>query len=253
MVRVTALRLQVHWYETVSSTMDVVEAAAQGGAAEGLVVVAHEQTSGRGRRGRAWSSPPGAGLYVSFLFRPARSAGGTPALSLLTLAAGVAVRSAIETASGLRADLKWPNDVMVGRRKLAGILAEAIGLGTHDEFVVLGVGINLLATSHPVDIADRATSLAAELGREVNRALVLEELLAAVARRYDELRRANADDILREWRRAAPSARGARVEWHAHDGPRRGTTIGIDDSGALLVRTASGVERVVGGEVIWTA
>jgi BirA family biotin operon repressor/biotin-[acetyl-CoA-carboxylase] ligase len=232
--------------------MDVVEEAARGGAAEGLVVAAHEQTSGRGRRGRAWSSPAGAGLYVSFLFRPARTAGSTPAISLLTLSAGVAVRRAIETASGLRADLKWPNDVMVGRRKLAGILAEAIGFGTQDDVVVLGVGINILVTAHPADLALRATSLQAELGRAVDRALVFEELLVAVAQYYDQLRRANADDILRAWRAAAQSAHGARVEWHAHDGVRRGITAGIDDSGALLVRTASGVERIVGGEVTWT-
>jgi BirA family biotin operon repressor/biotin-[acetyl-CoA-carboxylase] ligase len=252
MARVTAFRLDVHWYETVASTMDLVKAAAEAGAAEGLVVIAQEQTSGRGRRGRPWSSPPGAGLYVSCLFRPARSAGATPAIGLLTLAAGVAVRSAIEIASGLRPDLKWPNDVMVGRRKLAGILAEAIGLGTHDEFVVLGIGVNLLATSHPAAIAERATSLEAELGRQVQRAVVLEELMAAVAQRYDDLRRGKADDILREWRHAAPSAHGARVEWQAHDGVRRGTTAGIDETGALLVHTASGVERIVGGEVVWT-
>ena len=173
-------------------------------------------------------------------------------MSLLTLAAGIAVRRAIETASGLRADLKWPNDVMVARRKLAGILAEAIGLGTHDEFVVLGVGINILATAHPPELAVRATSLQAELGRAVDRGMIFEELLVEVAQLYDHLRRAKADDILREWRAAAPSVDGARVEWQAHDGMRRGTTAGVDDSGALLVRTANGVERVVGGEVTWT-
>jgi BirA family biotin operon repressor/biotin-[acetyl-CoA-carboxylase] ligase len=248
--RVTSLQLVAHWYESVSSTMDIVQDAAQAGAGEGLVVVANEQTSGRGRRGRAWSSPPGVGLYLSFLFRPSRS-GGAAAMSLLTLAAGVAVRAAIAIASGLCAELKWPNDVMVGRRKLAGILAEGIGVGTRDESVVLGVGINILATAHSAEVARRATSVQAELGRPVDRTRILEEVIVAICERYGELRQGNPGDILREWRAGAPAAMGALVEWHAHDGTRRGTTIGIDDEGALLVRTSSGVERLVGGEVHW--
>ena len=245
------MSLDVRWLPSVPSTMDVVAAAAHAGAPEGLVVVADEQTSGRGRRGRQWSSPPGAGVYLSFLFRPASSGSEQPAISLLTLAAGVAVREAILCATGLAADLKWPNDVMIGRRKLAGILAEAVGIGTGHEVVILGVGVNVLAAAHAGDVSQRATSLQGECGREIDRARVLEELLVAVARRYDDLRHAQAGDILREWRAAAPSASGMLVEWAAHDGVRRGTTMGIDESGALLVRTADGVERIVGGEVRW--
>ena len=249
--RSTALRLDMRWYPTLSSTMDVAEQAVEAGAAEGLVIVADEQTQGRGRRGRRWSSPPGGGLYFTFLFRPPIESASGVVLSLITLAAGVAVRDAVGSATGLFPDLKWPNDVMVGRRKLAGILAEGIGLGSASQAVLVGVGINILQTAHPGEIAARATSLEAELGRPVDRALVLESLLVTVPRAYDSLRRGNTDDILRAWRRASPSAEGTLVEWQGPDGPHRGTTSGIDDDGALRVRTSVGIERIVGGEVTW--
>lgn len=251
LARRPALRLDLRWFPSVASTMDVAEEAATAGAAEGLVIVADEQTRGRGRRGRVWDSPPGAGLYLSCVFRPPLEQLSGPLLALLTLAAGVAVREAIVRATGFAPELKWPNDVMVGRRKLAGILAEGLGLGTPVQTVLLGIGINLLAAAHPAEVAARATSLEAELGRPVDRAAVLEEVLIAVSAVYDALRRGSTDDILRAWREAAPSAEGARVEWQAADGPRRGVTAGIDASGALLVRTPAGVERIVAGVVSW--
>jgi BirA family biotin operon repressor/biotin-[acetyl-CoA-carboxylase] ligase len=245
------LRLDVRWFASLASTMDVATRAADDGAGEGLVVIAGEQTSGRGRRGHGWSSPPGAGVYLSFLLRPSSNA---PArvLSTLTLAAGVASRAAIERASGFAPDLKWPNDLMCGRRKLAGILAESVGVGSGAPAVILGIGINLLNASHPPDVERRATSLEAELGRQVDRGLLLEELLVQIPAIYVRLCSGDADGILREWREAAPSAVGTRVEWDAAAGLAHGTTAGIDDEGALLIRTAAGVERVISGEVRWT-
>jgi hypothetical protein len=162
--RAASLRLDLRWYPTVTSTMDVAEEAAQAGAPEGLVIVAEEQTRGRGRRGRAWSSPSGGGVYLTFVLRPPLEPTGGPTLALLTLAAGVAARDAIGRASEFWPELKWPNDLMVGRRKLAGILAEGIGLGRPDQTVLVGLGVNLLAVAHPGEIAARATSLEAELG-----------------------------------------------------------------------------------------
>jgi BirA family biotin operon repressor/biotin-[acetyl-CoA-carboxylase] ligase len=231
--------------------MDVASEAAESGAPEGLVIVAEEQTAGRGRRGRIWSSPAGAGLYVSLVFRPPLETLAAPLLSMLTLAAGVAVRGAITQATGLTPELKWPNDIVVERRKLAGILAEGVGIGTSSQTVVLGIGVNVSRASHHGEIADRATSLEAELGRPIERELLLEELLVHLPDAYDRLRRSGAGDILRSWRHAAPSAIGSAVEWTTPDGVRRGTTAGIDDDGALLVRTAAGTERIVAGEVRW--
>ena len=244
------LPLDVRWYSTVASTMDLAEQAARTHAGEGLVIVAEEQTEGRGRRGRAWSSPPGAGLYLTFLFRPPLER-TRPVLGLLTLAAGVGVRDAVGRATGFWPALKWPNDLMVERRKLGGILSEGHSLGSAEQSVLVGVGINVRNAAHPPDVAARMTSLEAELGRLVERASLLEELLVAVPRAYDALRSGDADDILRTWREASPSAVGHAVEWRSAGGVTRGTTAGIDAAGALLVTTASGTERLVGGELIW--
>jgi BirA family biotin operon repressor/biotin-[acetyl-CoA-carboxylase] ligase len=246
------LRLDLRWYATVSSTMDVAEDAAHGGAPEGVVIAADEQTHGRGRRGRAWSSPPGAGLYVTFLLRPPVATTSRSVLSLLTLASGVAVRTAIAQSTGFLAELKWPNDLMVGRRKLAGILAEGIDVGLSTQSVLVGVGINVLAAAHPGDVARRATSLETELGRPIDRALLLEELLMAVPRAYDELRRGETSDMLRQWREASPSAVGRTVWWEDPAGRHHGVTAGVDDTGGLLVKTDRGTERLLAGELTWT-
>ena len=238
------LRLDVRWHAAVESTMDVASALASAGADAGAVVGADQQTAGRGRRGRGWASPPGAGLYFSCVARPPAHANAS--LPLLTLAAGVAVRHGIHAAVGFAPDLKWPNDVMVGGRKLAGILAEGQAVGTASQAVVFGVGLNLQPSSYPPEVAARATSLAGELGRAVERGSLLAEVLAALSDHLATLER-TPGDILQAWRAASPSANGTRVEW---DG-RSGTTAGVDDSGALMIRTASGIERVIAGELSW--
>jgi BirA family biotin operon repressor/biotin-[acetyl-CoA-carboxylase] ligase len=219
---------------------------------EGLVVVADEQTAGRGRRGHTWFSPAGSGLYVSVVLTPAASAiEPSRATTLLTLAAGVALAEGIEQASGLRADLKWPNDLQVSRRKLGGILAESSGAGGSPDTVVVGYGLNVLSTAFPPELSDRATSLESELGRAVDRYLLLAETLAALSRRYEDLLAGRFDAILDAWRRLAPGATGARVVWTTNAGTTAGVTAGIDEVGALLVRVGERVERIVSGEVLW--
>ena len=232
----------VRWHASVPSTMDVAAALAADGAAHGVVVAAEEQTAGRGRRGSTWSSPPGAGLYFSVISRPARAS----TLSLLTLAAGVGVREGIAAASGLSADLKWPNDVLVGRRKLAGILAEGLAIGTSHQAIVIGVGVNVQPAAYPPDVAARATSIEGELGRAVNRDALFAAILDALWHRLATLEE-SPGDILQAWRAASPSAIGTRIEWEG----RAGLTSGIDDTGALLVKTSAGVERIIAGELSW--
>src|SRR5262249_28230149 len=146
-------------------------------------------------------------------------------------------------ASGLRVDLKWPNDLFVGRRKLAGILAEKSAA----DFIVLGYGVNVGPMAYPPEIAPRATSLETELGRAVDRHQLFAETLIALARRYDDLLDGRFDAILDAWRRRAPSAHGARVGW----AEQSGTTAGIDEQGALLVRTGDRIVRIVSGELQW--
>jgi BirA family transcriptional regulator, biotin operon repressor / biotin---[acetyl-CoA-carboxylase] ligase len=235
------------YFDTIGSTNDVAMARL----VEGLVVVADEQTAGRGRRGHTWFSPPGSGLYVSAVLSPATSpVDPLRATTLLTLAVGVAIAEGIEEASGLRVDLKWPNDLHVSRRKLGGILAESSGAGTHDA-VVVGYGLNVLSTAFPQELGDRATSLETELGRAVDRHDLLAATLAALSRRYDDLLAGRFDAILDAWRRRAPGAVGARVTWTTNGSASSGVTAGIDDLGALLVRVDDRIERVVSGEVTW--
>jgi BirA family transcriptional regulator, biotin operon repressor / biotin---[acetyl-CoA-carboxylase] ligase len=280
------------YHATVSSTNDVAARLADAGAPEGTWVIADEQTAGRGRRGRTWESPPGAGLYLSVVFRPqagaqtpmstergAQTDVETPGVvrggaddrvtPLLTLMAGVAAVSGVRAATGLAPTLKWPNDlviepfrrdadreagvgVSVSRfRKLAGILAEASAAGGALQFVIVGVGINLTPAAYPRDVEARATSIEGELGRPADRALVLVEVLAALAANRRRLLDGHAADVLQAWRAMAPSSVGRRVQWMAGERRVGGVTQGIDDRGALLVKTDAGLERVIAGEVHW--
>jgi BirA family biotin operon repressor/biotin-[acetyl-CoA-carboxylase] ligase len=233
------------YFDTIGSTNDVAMARA----VEGLVVVADEQTAGRGRRGHTWFSPPSSGLYVSVVLSPSASpVDPARATTLLTLAAGVAIAEGVKEACGLHVDLKWPNDLLVSRRKLGGILAESSG--AHGA-VVVGYGLNVLSTAFPQELRDRATSLETELGRVVDRHHLLAETLVALSRRYDDLLAGRFDAILDAWRRRAPGATGARVRWTARGSASSGVTAGIDDMGALLVRVDDRIERIVSGEVVW--
>ena len=211
-------------------------------------MVANAQTAGRGRRGHRWFSPPESGLYVSVVLTPIRAPDPRRATLLLTIAAGVAIAEAIDAVTGLTVRLKWPNDVLIDGRKVGGILAEAATDRESIASVALGYGVNVRAGAYPPDLSDRATSIERELGREVDRRDVLIETLTALGGRYDDLLAGRFDAILDAWRRRAPSASGARVV----TGGRRGTTAGIDDDGALLVRIDDRIERIVGGEVEWS-
>ena len=258
----------LRFYASIGSTNDVAARMAEAGAGEGATVVAEEQTAGRGRSGRPWYSPPGAGLYVSVVIRPdvARPVPGgnflhvgtvpsvqnlPSGMAVLTLAAGVALAEAVREATGLQADIKWPNDLLCGRRKLAGILAEASARGTALDAVVLGFGVNVRPVAYPPDLADRATSIEAELGRPVDRGLVLARTLVRLAAVRETLRRGDTASVLAAWRRLAPSSTGRPVAWRGPGGERRGTTAGLDADGALLVDTGGGRERIIAGELSW--
>jgi len=249
--RCGAISRRIHWLTTTGSTNDVAAHLAELGAEEGTTVVAESQTAGRGRHGRTWFSPPGAGLYVSVVLRPAGELARRNPAALLTLASGVAVAEAVRTVTGLPAEIKWPNDVVINRRKLAGILAEGASQGGTLQHVVLGLGVNLQATAYPAEIALRVTSIEAETSRPSDRALMLAEILAAVSERYADLRAGRFDAILSAWRRLAWALGAAFVEWDSPDGVIRGRAEDIDEHGALLVRVGGRIERVVAGEIRW--
>ena len=248
--RLGPLASRVLWYDSIGSTNDRAIAWAESGAEEGALVLADAQSAGRGRLGRTWSSPAGAGIYASVVLRPSPQA-----MALLTIAAGLAVSEGIAAATGLPTQVKWPNDVCVGTRpprKLAGILAEAGSAGDRVLHVVLGIGINVLPAAYPPDVAARATSLEAELGRTVSRGTVVAECLAALWRRYAMLGAGGQERVLADWRQRAAATFGRRVEWDTVTGVRTGIARDVDASGALVVAAEGGVVRLTAGEVRWT-
>jgi BirA family transcriptional regulator, biotin operon repressor / biotin---[acetyl-CoA-carboxylase] ligase len=255
-VRLSGFAARVDWYDAVASTNDVADSAAVAGAPHGTVVAAEFQELGRGRMGRTWFSPPGAGLYVSVVLRPAgigRDAwrGSVSAASSITLTAGVAIADALRAATGLETAIKWPNDLVVGQRKVCGILAEGAAGSAGLQHVVLGYGINVLPAAYPPDIADRATSIEAELGRPVDRAAVFAESLASLAERFRELWAGGFQAILDRWRVLSPSCTGQRVEVASGDGWTEAVTAGLDGDGALLMAVGGVARRVIAGEVRW--
>jgi BirA family biotin operon repressor/biotin-[acetyl-CoA-carboxylase] ligase len=255
------------------STNDVALRAAADGAPDGTCVLALKQTAGRGRRGRTWQSPAGAGLYFSPIVRPPATAlhaqeAGAPGdlpgpAALLTLMAAVACVEAITAATGLAPTIKWPNDLIVDRgvdpatgrwerRKLAGILAEGAVSGDAVQQIVLGIGINLTAAAYPPDVAAIATSLEAETGRPPDFFVLFAACRAALARETASLFAGDVAGLLRRWRAHAPSAEGVRVAWEQHGVRRTGTTAGLDPTGALAVVADDGRrELLVAGEVTW--
>ena len=241
----------ITYFAEATSTNDIAATLAAAGAPEGTTVIAGAQTSGRGRLGRTWFSPPGAGLYMSIVLRSKKAA------PYITLAAGVAVAEGVRAATGLPLELKWPNDVVTPasgrsrRRKIAGILAEASSSADGVEYVVLGIGVNLTPAAYPRDIADRASCIETELGRPVEPGTIVGEVLCALASWWPALSAGDGGELLRKWRTLAPSASGAAVECESGGGLLHGVTAGIDDTGALLVRVGDRIERIVAGQVVW--
>jgi BirA family biotin operon repressor/biotin-[acetyl-CoA-carboxylase] ligase len=221
--------------ETVDSTQRHAAALAAEGAADGTAVVADTQTQGRGRRGRVWLDTPGESLLLSVVLRTSLPLARLPTLSI---AAGVAVAEAL-IECGVDVRLKWPNDVVVGGRKIAGVLLER-----HGDAVILGLGVNVAQTSVRSQLAAQATSVAIEGGR-ADRDAVLVAVLAAVTRWRARLEREGFEPVRARWT-ALASMLGRRVTADAV----AGTAIGLDDDGALLVETEAGATRVLAGDVV---
>ncbi|HYP02638.1 MAG TPA: biotin--[acetyl-CoA-carboxylase] ligase [Pyrinomonadaceae bacterium] len=231
-------------YDSLTSTNTEAAGQAARGAGEGLCVVAREQTRGRGRRERVWASPPGAGLYFSIVLRPRLDAQAWP---LITLMAALAVRDALREACALETDIKWPNDILAGGRKLCGILAEAIETKT-GRACILGIGINLSESAYPPELREHATSVEAATGAPPpNLETLLAALVRCLAKRYAQLQYApeGQHEIIRDWSANSSYAAGRRVRVHAGEEIYEGTTRGLEPDGALRVETATGATRIV--------
>jgi BirA family transcriptional regulator, biotin operon repressor / biotin---[acetyl-CoA-carboxylase] ligase len=228
---------QISFFESITSTMHEAAALAAAGCPSGTTVVAEEQTAGQGRHGHSWHSEPGAGLYLSVVLRLPLPPDSLP---VLTLALGLATAETIARATDLHPDLRWPNDVMLGDRKTAGILVQLV-----DSAAIAGLGINVNHPALPPEIAAEATSLRLASGRPQSR----EELLISLLPTIDSFCRVLVDGgrqpILDQFTRRSSYAQGKRVRVDQPGGIVTGTTAGLNPAGFLKLRTDDGLESLI--------
>lgn len=229
---------RIDWHDSVPTTMTEAARLAASGCESGTVVGADEQTAGHGRYGRYWHSEVGAGLYVSMLLRYALRPIEIP---VVTLALGLAAVEAIERATGLVCDLRWPNDVLIDSKKCGGILAQMEGT-----VIVAGIGINVNHAAFPSDLAEIATSLRIASGGQVHpREQLLVELVNAIEKYCSLLEAQGRAPILEMFARASSFVNGRCVEVDLGSAVVRGTTAGLNDSGFLILRRDDGSEIIV--------
>ena len=235
-------------FEQTTSTNDVIEKLARDGVKEGAVVFAESQTRGRGRLGRKWISPARKGLWLSVLLRPDLRPQET---TQLTVAAATALWRAIHSQTGLKPEIKWPNDILIHGRKTAGILTELSAELDRVKHVILGLGVdvNLNAGEFPTELRKLATSLKAELGKPVSRSGLAVALLRELDRDYERICSGAFPAVADEWETYCTTI-GHRVAIRVGDRQIRGCAESLGEDGALLLRTDHGhLERISGGDV----
>ena len=238
----------LHHYREIGSTNDRARQLALHGCPEGTVVVADSQSAGRGRLGRTWESPPGTGLYFSLILRPDFPAKDGPRVTLL---AGVAVCRAVNALVGLEARIKWPNDILVHGRKVAGILAEMEVNQDRIHHVVVGVGVNVNThpSSFPAVLRERSSSLAVEARRTVSKTALLCSILIEMEDLWDVLLSSGFEPIREAWRELNATL-GHRVRAEGVGAGLVGKAVDLDPDGSLLVRSDDGtLHKVPFGEV----
>ena len=247
-----SFRSRCERYAEVDSTMVVARQRAADGAPSGTVVVADAQRQGRGRLGRSWHAPAGAGLSATLILRPAARPDGSP-LPILGLAVGVATCAAARQLGATQAMLKWPNDVVLGERKLCGILLEAEQATLPEPVVLVGIGLNVAARASlvlPADLAERYVGLAdVDPATSVSVETALAALLDSVELWYERWLAEGAAPVVRAWREA-DALFGAQVQAEASAGLVVGRAAGISEAGALRIVAAGGVVEVTAGDVV---
>ena len=235
-------------FEQTTSTNDVIEKLARDGVKEGVVVFAESQTKGRGRLGRKWISPAHKGLWFSILLRPDLRPQET---TQLTVASATALRRAIQSETGLKPEIKWPNDILIGGKKVAGILTELSAELDKVRYVILGIGIdvNLDAGEFPAELKKIATSLKIEAGETISRAELATAILRELDEDYSRICGGKFSAVADEWEENCVTI-GKNVTVQIGERKIRGRAELLDDDGALLLRTEHGhLERITGGDV----
>ena len=243
----TAFTKRIHHFFKTESTNTVAMQLGQEGEPHGAVILAEEQTAGRGRAGRAWLSEKTSGIYVTVLLRPAISPVQAPVITLLT---GLAVRDAVTEQTGLFPDIRWPNDLLLRGKKFCGILTEMHAEPDKVNFVAVGIGLNVNQAKMPDSIANLATSLRMESGRTHPRLELLVKLLRQVDRYYNQFLAQGAAPIVNRFAEVSTYARGKRVRVTAPGETYTGTTAGLEPNGMLRVEREGGrTEVVISGDV----
>lgn len=229
----------IHRVKTCSSTNDLAKELALGGAEEGTVVIADEQTRGRGTKGRSWHSPRKMGIYASIIFRPPQSN-----ISLLPLVAGLAAVEAVSKSTGIKVELKWPNDLVWRRKKLGGILCESGFLGNELSFVVCGIGLNVMHSRDDFseDIQHQAVSLKLITKKEIDSEKVLQELWLALDDWYGLFLKGDHERIALSFQEHSALSLGDRVFVKSAGRELAGLYAGVDLRGRLILER--GAERI---------
>jgi BirA family biotin operon repressor/biotin-[acetyl-CoA-carboxylase] ligase len=239
----------IHHFQAIGSTNTEAMQAAAAGAPEGSVFLAESQSAGRGRGQHKWESAPSEGIHVSVVLRPPLR---TPDALALSLSAGLAVQAAFAQVGGLKADLRWPNDLLINGRKISGTLTEMSSEGDQVRHAVVGIGVNVNQEHFSGELAQTATSLRMITGARIDRRDLLVALLQSLDREYGYLLTAAQDGHLERlfarFEAGSSFARGKRVLVEA-DGGYEGVTAGLDTRGFLRVQTAEGMRTVLHGGV----
>jgi len=236
---------KIHYFDYLASTMDLAMQLGIQLAANGTLVLAESQTKGRGRLGRSWFSPKHKGIYLSLILRPKISPSASPVLTLL---AAESICEAVKKITGLDAQIKWPNDIFIHNKKIAGILTEMNAEVDKVNFVVIGIGLNV--NNDKKSLIAQATSLKEQTGQPINRVILLQELLRKIENNYSLLEDRGAQVIIDKWRSFSLTL-GRRVKIYCQDKHIEGAAVDIDQDGALLIRKDSGLtQKVFSGDVM---
>lgn len=251
MSRLEAVKIvgrDIRVFQETSSTSDVVEKFARDGVKEGVVVFAESQTKGRGRLGRRWLAAPGTSLLFSILLRPDIHPNSS---TQIMVASAVALTRAIRQQTGCAPEIKWPNDLLCGGRKIAGILTELNAELDHVKYMIVGIGVDVNQEKHefPEEIRQTASSLRVETGRRIHRAELASSIIAELDKDYARIASGQFPAIADEWERQCATL-GRRVAIRIGDRQVEGTAESLDADGALLIRSQHGrLERIIGGDV----
>ncbi len=231
---------KIYTFQTIDSTNNCAKAVANVGGPEGIVVIAEEQTAGKGRLGRRWLANPNENLTFSLVLRPSVHA---EVIHQLPLYVGVALAEAIEKTTGIRAECKWPNDVLLNRKKVAGILVEGALKENFVEYVVVGIGVNVNQTVFPPDLANKATSLRLECKREIDRIALFRDILTALEVMYQRGKQSGFGFVVSRWMERS-SMLNKPIAVSQHGTVITGIVKGLSREGGLILQ-ANGLEQTL--------